>query len=194
MPAARPSQVVTLALEGMSYGEIGDVLGIAESNVEPASRAPARCCARGSREGPWNLTPSSGRGAGNGRAATSFRPACSSEWSARPGTFATRATARFGDRHHGRWASAWALISRRSIVVAFAIGVWFCIAIAWAMSIGLRGDVLRPSAATTAAFLDLSIRRCQGRLRGLAAQCVLYVLILTFDLVSNYHTRQRRAR
>jgi len=26
-------QVVTLALEGMSYGEIGDVLGIAESNV-----------------------------------------------------------------------------------------------------------------------------------------------------------------
>ena len=87
----------------------------------------------------------------------------------------------------GGGATAWALISQRSIVVALAIGVWIFIAIAWAMSIGLRGDVLRPSAATTAAFLDLSIRRCRGRLRGLAAQCVLYVMILTFDLVWIYH-------
>ena len=87
----------------------------------------------------------------------------------------------------GGGAIAWALIAQRWIVGAFAIGVWFCIAIAWAMSIGLRGDILRPSAATTAAFLDLSIRRCRGRLRGLAAQCVLYVILLTFDLVWIYH-------
>ena len=87
----------------------------------------------------------------------------------------------------GGGATAWALVSQRSNVVVLAIGVWVLIAIAWAMAIGLRRDILQPSAPTTAAFLDLSIRRCRNRLRGLVAQCVLYVIILTFDLVWIYH-------
>lgn len=82
---------------------------------------------------------------------------------------------------------AWALVSQRPIVLALAIGVWFFIAVAWVISIGLSRDVLKPSATTTTAFLDISIRRCRHRLRALMAQALLYVLILAFDLVWIYH-------
>jgi hypothetical protein len=64
-----------------------------------------------------------------------------------------------------------------------AIGVWFFIAIAWVISLGLSRDILKPSAATTTAFLDLSIRRCRHRLQALFADAVLFVMILAFDLV-----------
>jgi hypothetical protein len=81
----------------------------------------------------------------------------------------------------------WALVSQKPIVGALAIGVWFFIAVAWVVSIGLSRDVWKPSAATTMAFLELSIRRCRNRLGGLMAQGLLYVAILAFDLVWIYH-------
>jgi hypothetical protein len=87
----------------------------------------------------------------------------------------------------GGGAAGWALVSQRPIVVALAIGVWFFIGVAWVMSIDLRRDILQPSAATTTAFLDLSIHRCRHRLQALAVQGVLYVMILAFDLVWIYH-------
>ena len=87
----------------------------------------------------------------------------------------------------GGGAAGWALLSQRPIDVALAGGVWLFIGVAWITSIGLRRDILRPSAATTTAFLDLSIDRCTYRLRALAAQSVLYVLILAFDLAWIYH-------
>jgi hypothetical protein len=82
---------------------------------------------------------------------------------------------------------AWALVSWRPIAAALAIGIWFFIAVAWVVSIRLSRDVLTPSAATTTAFLELSIRRCRNRLHGLTAQCVLFVMIFAFDLVWIYH-------
>jgi hypothetical protein len=87
----------------------------------------------------------------------------------------------------GGGAAGWAVVSQRPIAVALAAGIWFFIAVAWATSYGLSRDIVRPSAATTAAFLDLSIERCRRRLQGLTAQAVLYVLILAFDLVWIYH-------
>ena len=87
----------------------------------------------------------------------------------------------------GGGAAGWALVSQRPIAVALAIGVWFFIAIAWVISIGLTRDILTPSADTTTAFLDLSIRRCRRRLQGLVAQGLLYVVIVAFDLVWVYH-------
>jgi hypothetical protein len=87
----------------------------------------------------------------------------------------------------GGAAAGWALVAKRPIASAFAIGIWFFIAIAWAASIGLSRDIARPSAATTTAFLDLSIRRCRRRLQGLTAQGVLFVMILAFDLLWIYH-------
>jgi hypothetical protein len=87
----------------------------------------------------------------------------------------------------GGGAAGWALVSQRPMTLALAIGVWFFIAITWVTSIGLRRDILAPSAETTTAFLDLSIRRCRRRLQGLAAQGLLFVGILAFDLVWIYH-------
>jgi hypothetical protein len=87
----------------------------------------------------------------------------------------------------GGGAAGWAVLSQRPIALALVIGVWFFIAVAWATSIALRRDILKPSAATTSAFLNLSIRRCRRRLVALGAQGVLYVLLLAFDLVWIYH-------
>jgi hypothetical protein len=87
----------------------------------------------------------------------------------------------------GGGAVGWALVSQRPITVALAIGVWFFIAVAWGISHGLTRGILTPSADTTAAFLDLSIRRCRRQLQGLVAQAVLYVTIVVFDLVWIYH-------
>jgi hypothetical protein len=82
---------------------------------------------------------------------------------------------------------AWALVSQRPNVLTLAIGVWFFIAVAWVISIGLSREIMKPSAATTTAFVELSIRRCRNRLQALIAQCLLYVMILTFDLVWIYY-------
>jgi hypothetical protein len=87
----------------------------------------------------------------------------------------------------GGGATGWALLSPRPIVFAFAAGVWFLTGIALVTSNALRKDILKPSAATTTAFLDLSIRRCRRRLVALVAQALLYALILVFDLVWIYH-------
>jgi hypothetical protein len=87
----------------------------------------------------------------------------------------------------GGGAAGWALISQQPMVVGLAVGVWFFIAVAWVVSIGLTRDILSPSADTTTAFLDLSIRRCRRRLHALVAQAVLYVAITAFDLVWIYH-------
>jgi hypothetical protein len=87
----------------------------------------------------------------------------------------------------GGGAAGWALVSQRPTVVVLAIGVWFFIAVAWVISIGLTRDILSPSADTTTAFVDLSIRRCRRRLHGLVAQALLYVAIAAFDLVWIYH-------
>ena len=86
----------------------------------------------------------------------------------------------------GGGVAGWALLSQRPIVSALAVGVSVFIAIAWATSIALRRDILKPSAATTSAFLTLSIRRCRRRLVALSAQVLLYVLLLAFDLVWIY--------
>src|SRR5262245_10590562 len=55
----------------------------------------------------------------------------------------------------GGGSAGWAVVSQRPIAVALAIGVWFFIAVAWVISLGLSRDILKPSADTTAAFLDL---------------------------------------
>ena len=86
----------------------------------------------------------------------------------------------------------WTLLSRRTDVLVLAIGVWFFTAVAWTISYLLRRDAWAPATLTTAAFLDLSILRCKRRYESIAAQCVLYVMILTFDLAWIYAGRAER--
>jgi hypothetical protein len=77
---------------------------------------------------------------------------------------------------------AWAAVSRRSDLMVLVGGVWTFLAIAWLMSWVLRRGAWTPLAATTAAFLDLSILRCRRRREATYGQCALYVAILSFDL------------
>lgn len=62
--------------------------------------------------------------------------------------------------------------------ISLAIGVWTCIAFAWAGSLWLARGTWRPRAETTAAFLELAIRRCESGLRAVPFAIALYTLEL----------------
>jgi hypothetical protein len=82
----------------------------------------------------------------------------------------------------GGGSVTWAVLSGRTDAIVLAVGVWVFIAVAWTISILLRRDAWSPATLSTAAFLDLSILRCRRRREAIAAQAILYVLILAFDL------------
>lgn len=90
----------------------------------------------------------------------------------------------------GGGSLAWAALSLRTDVLVLALGVWAFIAIAWTISFLLRRGAWTPVTATTTAFVDLSILRCRRRRESVIAQAVLYVLILSFDLVWIYFARE----
>jgi len=89
----------------------------------------------------------------------------------------------------GGGAMAWALAARRTDVTVLAIAVWFFLAIAWTASMLLSRGAWQPVAATTTAFVELSILRCERRLQAIWIQAALYVVILTFDLIWLYYYR-----
>ena len=61
-------------------------------------------------------------------------------------------------------------------------GVWFFIALAWIVSLLLARGTWRPRADTTAAFIDVAVRRCESALATVPFALVLYVLQLLFVL------------
>jgi hypothetical protein len=80
----------------------------------------------------------------------------------------------------------WAIVSARAEALVLAVAIWAFIAIAWTASMLLRRDVWEPATNTTAAFLSVSILRCERSLQAIVLQAVLYVAILSFDLVWLY--------
>jgi hypothetical protein len=86
----------------------------------------------------------------------------------------------------GGGATAWATMSSRPDVTVLAIAIWILLAVAWAISILLRRGAWQPVASTTAAFVDVSILRCERSLQAIWIQAVLYVVIFVFDLVWLY--------
>jgi hypothetical protein len=89
----------------------------------------------------------------------------------------------------GGGSLAWALSSPKPEVTVFAIAVWILITVAWVFSLLLRRGAWQPVTTTTAAFLEVSILRCERSLQAVTIQAVLYVVILTFDLVWLYYYR-----
>jgi hypothetical protein len=89
-------------------------------------------------------------------------------------------------------SAAWAGLSGRGDILVLAIGIWTFTAIASTMSWLLRRGAWAPAASTTTAFLELSILRCRRRRESVAAQAVLYVMILAFDLIWIYFQRAER--
>ena len=86
-------------------------------------------------------------------------------------------------------ALAWAALSRRADALVLAVGVCLFAAMAWAISFLMRRDAWVPATLTTSAFLDLSILRCRRRREALVAECVLYAIILAFNLGWIYYNR-----
>jgi hypothetical protein len=89
----------------------------------------------------------------------------------------------------GGTALGWALVSRRADVIVLATAIWILIGVAWSISTLLRRGTWQPVTATTTAFVEVSILRCQRSLQAISIQAVLYVVILVFDLVWLYHYR-----
>jgi hypothetical protein len=89
----------------------------------------------------------------------------------------------------GGGALGWAIVSRGPDVIVLAIGVWILIGIAWIVSTLLRRGTWQPVTATTTAFVEVSILRCERSLQAIWIQAVLYVVVLVFDLVWLYNYR-----
>jgi hypothetical protein len=81
----------------------------------------------------------------------------------------------------------WALRSRRPDVIALAAGVAVFLTLAWAFAIRNRRGIWGPETLTTAAYLELSILRCERRLQALTFSVVMYAAILAFNLAWVYH-------
>lgn len=125
-------------------------------------------------------------------------------WRSQPASIDVRQRVEAGNRamRHGlMWEIAvtifmgggsllWAIVSERVEVLVLAVAVWGFIAIAWTASILLRRGVWQPAASTTAAFLRVSILRCERSLEAIVVQAVLYLVILAFDLAWLYWYRQ----
>jgi len=91
----------------------------------------------------------------------------------------------------GGGALAWAMLSTRSDVFVLSIAVWLFIGIAWVASTLLRRGAWHPLSATTAAFVDISILRCERNLQALWIQAGLYLAISTFNLTWIYNYQGR---
>jgi hypothetical protein len=87
-----------------------------------------------------------------------------------------------------------ALRNEHPLHVALAIETWIFIAVVWAGSLWIARGTWRPLADTTAAFVDISIRRRKANLRGATFGAWLYVLqLLAMKLIVGYLTSERLA-
>jgi len=66
--------------------------------------------------------------------------------------------------------------------VLLAVGTWVYIAIAWTFGLIVNRGNWSPSGQDTAAFVDLSVRRCRGRLAAVWFSACLFVCQIVFVL------------
>jgi len=81
----------------------------------------------------------------------------------------------------------WAVRSRQPENVLLAVATWIFIATAWTFSLTVNHGSWSPSAQDTAAFVDLSVRRCRGRLAAVWFAAALFVFQIVFVLGWVYH-------
>lgn len=80
-----------------------------------------------------------------------------------------------------------AALDPRPAKVLLAAATWLFIAVAWIFGLANRKDAWSPSAATTAAYLDLSLRRCRSSLRAIKFGAIFYVCEMAFCLAWVFH-------
>lgn len=90
----------------------------------------------------------------------------------------------------GYTALAWREPSPEMIVLA--AGVWILFAIVWTFAVMNRRGTWNPEQATTAAFIDLSLRRCRRRLSAAWFGVCFYAVEMALILTWIYHHNSRR--
>jgi hypothetical protein len=94
----------------------------------------------------------------------------------------------------GGGATVWALQLPQPDIVLLAVATWLFLAAAWTFTLIVNRGAWSPSALDTAAFVDLSMRRCRGRLAAIPFAAGLFLLQIVFCLgwVYNHTPLQRR--
>jgi hypothetical protein len=84
----------------------------------------------------------------------------------------------------GGWITSRALRTEQALDVVLAIEAWIFIVVIWAGCLWIARGTWRPLADTTAAFVDVSIRRREANLRGITFGACLYVAQLAFIVLA----------
>jgi len=86
----------------------------------------------------------------------------------------------------GGGATALAVRAPQAEYLVLAAVVWLLFAAAWTFGLVTRRGLWSPGAPDTAAFLELSIRRCRSRIKAAAFGTVLYFVEIVFCLTWIY--------
>ena len=94
----------------------------------------------------------------------------------------------------GGGAIGWALASRRPNIILLAAMTWVFLAAAWTFAVAVNRGNWSPPALDTAAFVDLSLRRCRSRLASVWFGAGLFLCEIVFCLgwVYNYSPEPRK--
>jgi hypothetical protein len=90
----------------------------------------------------------------------------------------------------GAGSILWALISAQEGAEVLTMAIWLFLTMGWTFSLANRRGTWKPTASTTAAFLDLAIARCRRRLRAIAFASVFYMVVLSFNLAWTWIYRE----
>ena len=84
--------------------------------------------------------------------------------------------------------SIWLAASKRQLDVAVLAGAtWAFLAVAWGFGVWNRRGAWSPVALNSAAYLEISIRRCRSAIRAVIFGMVLFVVEVVFCLAWLYH-------
>jgi hypothetical protein len=92
----------------------------------------------------------------------------------------------------GGGSIVWAALEPRAEMFVLAAAVWMFLAAAWTFAIVTRRGAWSPAAVTTADFIELSIRRCRGKLAAMRFGVGLYFAEMVFCLTWLYRDPARR--
>jgi len=92
----------------------------------------------------------------------------------------------------GGGSIVWATLEPRVEMFVLAVAVWIFLAAAWTAAVITRRGAWSPAAVTTADFIELSIRRCRGKLAAARFGVGLYFAEMAFCLTWLYRDPARR--
>ncbi len=92
----------------------------------------------------------------------------------------------------GGGSIVWTLLEPHSDRVLLASATWFFLAAAWILVFIFNRGIWSPAALNTAAFLDLSVKRCRAALAAIRFMAILYLCEIAFCLGWVYrHSSER---